>query len=225
LSRHIRNDQKGPRRTVTAEELETHFRQGLLRPSNRRAGTNAVLCLDLCDMRNEHARKIEFLDHVLDGSAGEVHAGYRLGSVIGAEVHGSQLGPSTSSFFSVRAQDFVRENEELLSAIDQLNAQTRGRARRFDQNAAHGLVPSEQQVQIVRAAVSAFLDHLADRDAQVFPRVFLLDAGAGDEVFGPYGWTAAETAASPWSRYWGGENALSPAPPDAAWASTANAIA
>src|SRR5258705_2979942 len=70
------------RRTVTAEELETHLRQGLLRPSNRRAGTNTVLFLNLCDMRNEHARKIEFLDQFLDGSAGEVHASYWLCSVM-----------------------------------------------------------------------------------------------------------------------------------------------
>ena len=86
------------RQTVTAEELETHLRQRLLRPSNRRVGANTVLCLDLCDMRNEHTSKIEFLDHVLDGSAGKVHATYRLCSVIGAEVHGSEPSPSTSSF-------------------------------------------------------------------------------------------------------------------------------
>jgi hypothetical protein len=86
------------RQTVTAEELETHLRQGLLRPSNRRAGANTVLCLDLCDMRNEHARKIESPDQFLDGSAGKMHAGYRLCSVIGAEVHGSKLSPSTSRF-------------------------------------------------------------------------------------------------------------------------------
>jgi hypothetical protein len=86
------------RQTVTAEELETHLRQGLLRPRSRRAKANTVLCLDLCDMRNEHARKMEFLDQVLDGSAGEVHAGYRLSSVIGAEVHASEPSPSTSSF-------------------------------------------------------------------------------------------------------------------------------
>jgi len=86
---------------------------------------------------------------------------------------------------SLRAQDFVTENEEFISAVDQLNTQTRGRARRFDQNAAHGLLPAEQQVQIVGAAVSAFLDHLADPDAQVFARVFLLDTGVGDEFFGP----------------------------------------
>ena len=98
LSCHIRNDQKGPRRTVTAEESETHLRQGLLRPRSRRVETNTVLGLHLCDMRNEHARKIEFPDQVLDGSAGKVHAGYWLCSVIGAEVHGSEPSPSTSSF-------------------------------------------------------------------------------------------------------------------------------
>src|SRR5882762_6112654 len=86
------------RRTVTAEESETHLRQGLLRPSNRRAGTNTVLFLNLCDMRNEQTRKMEFLDQALDGSAGEVHAGYWLCSVIGAEVHASELSTSTSSF-------------------------------------------------------------------------------------------------------------------------------
>jgi hypothetical protein len=48
-------------------------------------------------------------------------------SVIGAEVHGSELTPLYQQLFSVRAEDFVSENEELLSAIDQLRAQTRGR--------------------------------------------------------------------------------------------------
>ena len=47
--------------------------------------------------------------------------------VTGAEVHGSELTPLCQQLFSVRAQDFVSENDELLSAIDQLRAQTRGR--------------------------------------------------------------------------------------------------
>jgi hypothetical protein len=77
--------------------------------------------------------------------------------------------PLYQQLSSMRSQDFVTENKEFISAVDQLNAETRGRARRFDQNAARGLLPAEQQVQIVGAAISAFLDHLADRDAQVFP--------------------------------------------------------
>ena len=114
-------------RNLQAEELETHLRQGLLRLGSRRVETNTVLCLDLSDVRKEYARKMEFLDQVWDGSAGEVHPGYWLCSVIGAEVHGSELTPLYQQLFSVRAQDFVSENDELLSAIDQLCAQTRGR--------------------------------------------------------------------------------------------------
>ncbi len=104
-------------RNLQAEELETHLRQGLLRLGSRRVDTNTVLCLDLSDVRKEYARKMEFLDQVWDGSAGEVHPGYWLCSVIGAEVHGSELTPLYQQLFSVRAQDFVSENDELLSAI------------------------------------------------------------------------------------------------------------
>ncbi len=114
-------------RNLQAQELETHLRQGLLRLGSRRVASNTVLCLDLSDVRKEYARKMEFLDQVWDGSAGEVHPGYWLCSVIGAEVHGSELTPLYQQLFSVRAQDFVSENEELLSALDQLRAHTKGR--------------------------------------------------------------------------------------------------
>jgi Transposase DDE domain len=114
-------------RNLQAEELETQLRQGLLRLGSRRVESNTVLCLDLSDVRKEYARKMEFLDQIWDGSAREVHAGYWLCSVIGAEVHGSELTPLYQQLFSVRAQNFVSENEELLSAIDQLRGQTQGR--------------------------------------------------------------------------------------------------
>ena len=114
-------------RNLQAEELETHLRQGLLRLGSRRVESNTVLCLDLSDVRKEYARKMEFLDQVWDGSAGEVHRGYWLCSVIGADIHGSELTPLYQQLFSVRAQDFLSENDELLSAIDQLRAHTQGR--------------------------------------------------------------------------------------------------
>src|SRR5438046_1451980 len=85
-------------RNLQAEELETHLRQGLLRLGRRRVGTNTVLCLDLSDVRKEYARKMEFLDQVWDGSAGEVHPGYWLCSVLGAESTAANSRPSTSNF-------------------------------------------------------------------------------------------------------------------------------
>ncbi len=117
---------QGLRRTVIAEELEAHLRQGLLRLGSRRVETNTVLCLDLSDVRKQYARKMEFLDQVWDGSAGEVHAGYWLCSVIGTEINGSELKPLYQQLFSVRAQDFVSENDEILGAIEQLRRHTNG---------------------------------------------------------------------------------------------------
>ena len=114
-------------RHLQAQELETHLRAGLLRLASRRVETNTVLGLDLSDVRKPYARKMEFLDQVWDGSAGEVHAGYWLCSVVGAQVHGNELTPLYQQLFSVRAQEFVSENQEILSAIDQLRAYTQGR--------------------------------------------------------------------------------------------------
>jgi len=114
-------------RNLQAQELETHLRQQLLRLGSCRVESNTMLCLDLSDVRKEYARKMEFLDQVCDGSQGEVHLGYWLCSVIGAAVYGSELPPLYQQLFSARAQEFVSENDERLSAIDQLRAQTRGR--------------------------------------------------------------------------------------------------
>ncbi len=112
---------------LQAEELETHLRQGLLRLGSRRVESNTVLGLDLSDVRKQYARKMGLLDRVWDGSAGGVHAGYWLCSVIGAEVHGSELTPLYQQLFSVRAQEFVSENDEILSAIEHLRGHTNGR--------------------------------------------------------------------------------------------------
>src|SRR5882762_3246701 len=86
------------RRTVTAEESETHLRQGLLPLDSRRVETNTVLCLDLCDMRNEHARKMEFLDQVMDVSAGELHASYWLCSVMEPKSTAANSAPPPAAF-------------------------------------------------------------------------------------------------------------------------------
>jgi hypothetical protein len=73
-------------RNLHAEELETHLRTALLRLGSQRVQTHTVLGLDLSDVRKQYARKMEFLDQVCEGSAGEGHAGYWLCSVIG-ELH------------------------------------------------------------------------------------------------------------------------------------------
>jgi len=74
-----------------------------------------------------HTPEDGILDQVWDGSAGEVHAGYWLCSIVGAAVHGSELTPLYQQLFSVRAQEFVSENDEILGALEQLRRHTNGR--------------------------------------------------------------------------------------------------
>lgn len=114
-------------RNLQAEELESHLRTALLRLGSRRVESETVLCLDLSDVCKEHARKMEYLDYVWDGSRGEVRPGFWLCSIVGAQVQGSELVPLYQQLFSKRSEEFVSENEELLSAIDRLRAYTQGR--------------------------------------------------------------------------------------------------
>ena len=113
-------------RHLQAKALESHLGPRLASLASRRVEANAVLCLDLSDVRKEYAEKMEYLDQVWDGSEGEVHAGYWLCSVTAAEVQGSEITPLYQTLFSARAQDFISENAEILAAVDPVRVYTRG---------------------------------------------------------------------------------------------------
>lgn len=88
---------------------------------------NTVLALDLSDIRKEYARKMENLATVRDVSTGELHNGYWLCDVTGAEVNGSQIVPLYQKLFSVEAKDFTSEKAEVLAAVDLIRTHTEGR--------------------------------------------------------------------------------------------------
>ena len=114
-------------RNLQTKELEDHLCTRLVSMGSRQVEANTVFCLDLRDVRKEYAQKMECLDQVWDGSSGEVHQGYWLCSVTGAEVQGGELTPLYQKLFSARAKEFISENAEILAAIDQLRAHSRGR--------------------------------------------------------------------------------------------------
>jgi len=114
-------------RNLQAKKLERHLGSRLASLGHRRVEANTVLCLDLSDVRKEYAEKMEYLDQVWDGSEGQVHAGYWLCSVTGAEVRGHEITPLYQTLFSAQAQDFVSENAEILAAVDQIRNYTGGR--------------------------------------------------------------------------------------------------
>jgi hypothetical protein len=114
-------------RNLKAAQLEAELTPQLVRMASRRVETNTVLCLDLSDIRKEYARKMEYLATIRDGSSGELHAGYWLCAITGAEVNGSEILPLYQKLYSTKAADFQGENEEVLSAIDLVRRSTGSR--------------------------------------------------------------------------------------------------
>jgi hypothetical protein len=114
-------------RNLKAAELESKLAPQLVSMASRRVETNTVLCLDLSDIRKEYARRMEYLTTVHDGSSGELHAGYWLCAITGAQIQGSEILPLYQKLYSTEAQDFLGENEEVLAAIDLVRASTGSR--------------------------------------------------------------------------------------------------
>jgi len=114
-------------RHLKSAELEKELTPQLVSMGSSRVQPNTVLALDLSDIRKEYAQKMEYLATVRDGSTGELHLGYWLCDVTGAEVNGSEIVPLYQKLFSVEAQEFTSENAEGLAAVDLIRAHTQGR--------------------------------------------------------------------------------------------------
>src|SRR6266478_4737711 len=90
-------------------------------------GIQASQDVDLSDIRKEYAQKMEYLATVHDGSTGEMHPGYWLCDITGAEMNGSEIVPLYQKMYSAEAKEFVSENAEVLAGIDLVRSQTQGR--------------------------------------------------------------------------------------------------
>jgi hypothetical protein len=114
-------------RNLKSAELEKEVTPQLVSMGSQRIQANTVLALDLSDIRKEYAQKMENLATVRDGSTGELHQGYWLCDVTGAEINGSEIVPLYQKLFSVEAKDFCSENAEILAAVDLIRKHTAGR--------------------------------------------------------------------------------------------------
>jgi len=114
-------------RNLKAGELEAELTPRLVQLASQRVGANTVLCLDLSDIRKEYAQKMEYLAPVHDGSTGEVHTGYWLCDITGAEVNGSEIVPLYQKLYSAEAKEFISENAEVLAGVDLARAHLEGR--------------------------------------------------------------------------------------------------
>lgn len=114
-------------RNLGAVELEVELTPQLAKMASQRITADTVLCLDLSDLRKEYAKKMEYLATVHDGSTGEMHPGYWLCDITGAEMNGSEIVPLYQKLYSAEAKEFVSENAEVLAGIDLVRAHAQGR--------------------------------------------------------------------------------------------------
>ena len=114
-------------RNLKHAEIEAELTSKLVAMASTRICEDTVLALDLSDIRKEYARKMEHLATVWDGSTGETHPGYWLVDVTAAEVNGSDIVPVCQKLFSAEAKEYVSENAEILSVVDEANRHLNGR--------------------------------------------------------------------------------------------------
>jgi len=115
-------------RNLQRPELEATVQANVLRMAAPRIAEDTLLVLDPSDVSKKYAQKMEFLATVRDGSAHDLAKGYWTVHVMGAEVDSETLVPLYQRLWSADAPDFDSENEEILRAVDavQAHAQKRG---------------------------------------------------------------------------------------------------
>ena len=109
-------------RNLQRSELEDTIQDNLLRMAASRIGEDALLVIDPSDLSKKYAKKMEYLARVRDGSAHDFANGYWTLHVMGAEVGSEQMVPLYQRLWSADAPDFESENEEILRAVDAVQA-------------------------------------------------------------------------------------------------------
>lgn len=115
-------------RNLQRPELEDVVQHNVLRMAAPRIQKDTLLIVDPSEIAKKYAKKMEYLATVRDGSAHDLAKGYWTLHVMGAELGGDTMVPLYQRLWSADAPDFESENEEILRAVDavQAHAGTRG---------------------------------------------------------------------------------------------------
>lgn len=99
------------------DDLGKHIMEGVLRAGANSVGDDTLLILDISDIAKKHARAMEHLARVHDGSEGTLANGYWTVNVVSAELSGKRIKPLYGSLYSQESPAFISENHELLTAV------------------------------------------------------------------------------------------------------------
>ena len=105
------------------EAIEGH----VIQSAAHRIGEDTLLVLDPSDLNKPHARAMEYLAQVRDGSEGKLAKGYWLCQVVGVPCGGSEITPLVNRLWSQDAPGFESENQEILGCVEAVNRHVKGR--------------------------------------------------------------------------------------------------
>jgi hypothetical protein len=115
-------------RNVGAQAVADQVSAALIHDGASWVKDDTVLAVDISDLAEQYAQKMECLTTVRDGSdQGKLTKGYWLLGVVGADVRGDRLTPLLMGLYSQDAADFESENTQILSAIDRVRVASGGR--------------------------------------------------------------------------------------------------
>ena len=101
--------------------LKDHITGQVLDDASSRIGKDTLLIIDPSNIVKKHARSMEYLDMVRDGSEGKLSCGYWTCERVAREAGESDILPLYHSLYSTKAPDFVSENEEILRCIGRIS--------------------------------------------------------------------------------------------------------
>lgn len=112
-------------RQLGREGLGEGLTEAVIKDGASLVGEETLLILDISEVTKKHAKKMEYLALVRDGSdGGKLEKGYWTCNVTGVEGGESEITPLYHVLYSAEAPDFVSENRELRTAISTVSRHT-----------------------------------------------------------------------------------------------------
>jgi hypothetical protein len=94
-------------RHLNRGEVRERVRQNLVALGAPRVGEETLVVVDLTDISKPHARRMEHLARVRDGSTGELTPGYWCCQVVAVEPNSSEVVPLYQQLYSHRSPEFT----------------------------------------------------------------------------------------------------------------------
>jgi len=105
-------------RNLDDEDFTGPINREVCRLGATRVTDDMVIAIDPGDIRKNHAKKMEFLGKVRDGSEREIGEGYPLCKAVAADIESKKVIPLYCEAYSYVAEDFKSENVQILRVID-----------------------------------------------------------------------------------------------------------